>query len=219
MKKRAAFISDPFGFSRKSRSGQLACPKEEVDLYLHNMLRDAEREKDLGECDILTRPPAPDIELNCSEPSWKEVQEILKAARASSAPGPSGVPYKVSKWCPNLLRQLWKILQVIWRKGRVAQQWRHAEGVWIPKEENARNIEQFRTISLLSVEGKVFFSVVARRLTEYLLKNQARGTRTERRPGCAMAGLGQRVWLHTPQAGCNCPRTVPCPSKDQGHHP
>lgn len=31
--------------------------------------------------------------------------------------------------------------------------------------------DQLRTISLLNVEGKVFFSVVARRLTSYLVKN------------------------------------------------
>jgi hypothetical protein len=41
----------------------------------------------------------------------------------------------------------------------------------IPKAENAKNIEQFRTISLLSVEGKIFFAILSRRLTEYLLKN------------------------------------------------
>lgn len=46
-----------------------------------------------------------------------------------------------------------------------------AEGVWIPKEENASSIEQFRTISLLSVECKTFFKVVANRLIGFLLKN------------------------------------------------
>lgn len=43
----------------------------------------------------------------------------------------------------------------------MVQQWRHAEGVWIPEEENSSKIEQFGVISLLSVEGKIFFSIVA----------------------------------------------------------
>lgn len=60
---------------------------------------------------------------------------------------------------------------MIWRRGRVADQWRCAEGVWIPKEEDSKNINQFRMISLLSVEGKLFFSIVSRRLTKFLLKN------------------------------------------------
>lgn len=50
-------------------------------------------------------------------------------------------------------------------KGKVARQWRHAEGVWIPKEENASDITQFCTIFLLSVEGKIFFKILAKWLT------------------------------------------------------
>ncbi|KAK0150652.1 hypothetical protein N1851_008245 [Merluccius polli] len=68
-------------------------------------------------------------------------------------------------------------------------QWRFAEGVWIPKEENAKNIEQFRTISLLSVEGKIFFAILSRRLTEFLLKNEYIDTAVQKGgipkvPGC-----------------------------------
>lgn len=81
------------------------------------------------------------------------------------------MPYKVYKNCPLLLKRLWKIPKVIWRRGKVAQQWQFAEGVWIPKEEDSKNINQFRIISLLNVEGKIFFSVAARRLTDFLSNN------------------------------------------------
>lgn len=78
---------------------------------------------------------------------------------------------------------------MIWRRGKVAQQWRFAEGVWIPKEEESKTIDQFRTISLLSVEGKIFFSIVARRLTDYLLRNSYIDTSVQKGgipkvPGC-----------------------------------
>lgn len=71
----------------------------------------------------------------------------------------------------------------------MAQQWRHAEGVWIPKEESSSTIEQFRVISLLSVEGKIFFSILARRLTEFLLSNTYIDTSVQKggvpkMPGC-----------------------------------
>ena len=79
---------------------------------------------------------------------------MVQKARASSAPGPSGVPYKVDKNYPRLLLRLLRILKVIWSRGKVAHQWRYTDGVWIPKEEDSKNNEQFRTISLLSVEGK-----------------------------------------------------------------
>ena len=41
----------------------------------------------------------------------------------------------------------------------------------IPKEKDASNIDQFRQINLLNVEGKVFFSIVAKRMTMYLKQN------------------------------------------------
>jgi len=42
--------------------------------------------------------------------------------------------------CPKLLLRLWKILCVIWRRGRIPEQWRVAEGVWIPKVQENRPV-------------------------------------------------------------------------------
>lgn len=44
--------------------------------------------------------------------------------------------------------------------------------VFIPKERNSKTISQFRSIVLLNVEGKIFFSVTARRMTTYLMENR-----------------------------------------------
>ena len=175
-RKRATFIANPFGFTKQllgdKRSGRLECSTEEVNHFLQDTVSDSLREQELEPNKALISPAPPTTEFNLREPSLKEVEEIIKAPRSASTPGPSGVPYLVYKRCPELLRILWKILKVIWRRGRVdPHQWRCAEGVWIPKEENSKNISQFQTISLMSVEGKVFFSIVSRRLTEFLLKN------------------------------------------------
>lgn len=87
------------------------------------------------------------------------------------------------------MERLWRIFRVIWRKGKVPQQWTYAEGVWIPKEENASSIEQFRTISFLSVECKTFFKIVVNRLMGFLLKNTYIDTSVQKGgvpgiPGC-----------------------------------
>ena len=37
----------------------------------------------------------------------------------------------------------------------------HAEGVYIPKEESSSTLGQFRPISLLNVEGKIVFGILA----------------------------------------------------------
>lgn len=70
---------------------------------------------------------------------------------------------------------------MIWRKGAVVQMWRFPEAVWILKEENAGTIKQFRIISLLSDEGKIFFSVVAQCLMAFPLKNSFLNTSVQKR--------------------------------------
>lgn len=139
----------------------MVCTQEGVEEYLRATYSDSASKKDLGPCSTLISPPEPTSTFNTKEPTLRKVEEVVRPARSTSTPDPSGVPYVVYKRCPRLLQRLWKILQVIWRRGKVA----HAEGVWILKEANSRTIERFRNISLLSVEGKVFFSIVAQRMT------------------------------------------------------
>ena len=62
--------------------------------------------------------------------------------------------------------------KVIWRKGNIRPELQKSEGIFTPKEKASKNVTQFQTISLLSVEGKIFFAVLSRRLTTYLLNNQ-----------------------------------------------
>lgn len=99
-------------------------------------------------------------------PERTDFLTLIKSARTASAPGPSGVLYKVFKHCPRLLEGLWKIF-----------------------EENSRNIEQFKTISLLSVECKTFFKIISNRLMGFLLKNTYFDTSVQKGgfpgvPGC-----------------------------------
>ena len=56
-------------------------------------------------------------------------------------------------------------------KNQISETWKEAEGVLIPKEEGATDISKFRTISLLNVEGKLFFSFKAKRLLDFFLSN------------------------------------------------
>lgn len=242
-RKRVAFISNPFGFTKKilgqKRSGHLACTEEEVNKYLSTTYSDSARDKELGPCKTLITPPEPTLAFNTREPTLKEVEEVVKAARTSSAPGPSGVSYVVYKRCPRLLKRLWKLIKVIWRRGKVAQQWRHAEGVWIPKEESSSTTEQFRVISLLSVEGKIFFSILARRLTEFLLRNKYIDTSVQKggvpkMPGCiehtgvvtqllreAREGKGDLavLWLDLANAYGSIPHRLVETSLDRHHVP
>ncbi|KAI8522069.1 hypothetical protein Bbelb_018230 [Branchiostoma belcheri] len=130
----------------------------------------------LGGAKVKSSDPPPEFQLDTSEPSWKEIQEVVRKARAGSAPGPSRIPYKVYKKCPLLLRRLWRLLRRIWVKGTIPECWKKAEGCLVPKQENLSTTNQFRTISLLSVECKIYFSILARRMVAYVTKNKYTST-------------------------------------------
>ena len=135
-------------------------PRWKTDQHLKQTYIDPAREQELGECNILIDLPEPEVQFDMSELQLKEVREVVRKARSSSAPGPSGNSYKVYKNCPKFLLGLWKILRVFWRRGRIPDQWRVAEGVWIPKEEDTTQLDQFCIISLLCIEAKIFLSTV-----------------------------------------------------------
>ncbi|XP_052217978.1 uncharacterized protein LOC127835582 [Dreissena polymorpha] len=174
-KKRAAFTANPYKFARslldKERSGKLETPLEEIENFLYVTHSDPNREDVLGDCDRIDPAEEPEKQLNATEPTLGEVKEAVKKARAASAPGPNAIPYKVYKMCPLLLKRLWSLLKVVWRKGDVPEAWKEAEGIFTPKERNSKTVNQFRTISLLNVEGKIFFAILARRLTSFLTGN------------------------------------------------
>lgn len=142
----------------------LRATKEEIEDHLRQSRSDPQRDELLGECSGVPQVELPAVPLDNKEPTWKELNVMVKKARSRSTPGPSGIPYKVYKKCPKLLRCLWKLLKVIWRKGVITDCWKIAEGVMVPKEIDASKISQFRTISPFSVEEKIF-AVLAKRLT------------------------------------------------------
>ena len=53
----------------------------------------------------------------------------------------------------------------------MSDMWRTAEGIFIPKEDGATEVGKFRTISLLNVEGKLYFGLKSDRLLDFLLEN------------------------------------------------
>ena len=110
--------------------------------------------------------------FNNEPPSFNEFKKRLEKTRTKSAPGPNGVPYLVYKRCPGVARLLWRYLKEMWSRNEISVTWRRADGVFIPKEDGATTVEKYRTISLLNVEGKLYFAMKADRLLNFTLANQ-----------------------------------------------
>ena len=104
------FTSDPFQFTSRfflvvkgQESWKL---KEEVEKYLKEMHSDPNREVRLDQFVQLIEPGEPTNLLMKHHQSIKGAVDIIKKARAASARGPNGVPYKVYKNCQRLTRHL-----------------------------------------------------------------------------------------------------------------
>ena len=141
-RKQANFLSHPFGFARTllgdKRNSKLEASEEEINTYLRSTMSDLLKDQDLERNDRLIPQKPSEFPFNMSMPTWKEIKEVVQAARSASAPGLSGVPYTVYKRYTGILQRLWKIIRVIWRRGRIVDLWRFAESIWIPKEEASK---------------------------------------------------------------------------------
>ena len=64
----------------------------------------------------------------------------------------------------ELIDRLLQLIQHVWQKGTVVEDWRDAEIVPIPKKGNLKLCDNWRGISLLDVVGKVFARILQERL-------------------------------------------------------
>ena len=170
------FLSQPFDFARKmiapKPSGEIKSSKADVENHLHNAHSDQRKNEEREITDDLHDYAEPSVEFNNIPPPWGEFSNRLRKTRSKSAPGPNGVPYLVYKRCPGLARQCFSYMKGMWKKNVMSESWRRAEGIFIPKEDGATSVEKFRTISLLNVEGKLYFALRADRLVTYALANK-----------------------------------------------
>ena len=103
--------------------------------------------------------------------------------------------YRVYKKYPPITSFLFKIFKSCLKVSNVPIQWRIASEVYIPKEKppNPSAIEDFRPIALLNVEGKLFFSLIARRLEEHIIQKNRIINRSIQK-ACMAKVLG--CWVH-----------------------
>ena len=81
-----------------------------------------------------------------------------------------------------------------------------ADSVYISKEKNSKDIGHFCSTSLLNVEGKLFFAVLASRLTRYLLINEYINTLVQKGGVLEIASClehGNMIWEAIQKAKTN----------------
>ena len=175
VRERSNFYEDPFKFMEslfpQDKSGVPKVARQKLEEHLRRTYSDSDRNRDLPWVEDLVRLTEPGVPFDLSPPCRKEVDDFIEKARSSSAPGPNEVPYRVFKSCPKVTHRLWHLLCIAWNKEIIAPSWNKTEGIYLPKEENSIGIPAFHPISLLNVDGKIFFGILARRLSKFLIGN------------------------------------------------
>ena len=77
----------------------------------------------------LPKPQDPTVMFNDRGIKLKEVRGFILKVRAGSDPSMNGTSYKLYKNCPCVLRKLTVLLQQIWKKGIVSQEWCLTDGI------------------------------------------------------------------------------------------
>ena len=149
----------------------LSSPKRRLIPFFFKTYFDNDRSHVYSDSLNLLPAPPPSLPFNVSTPSFQEFGRVLRKCRNSSAPGPNGIPYLIWKRCPFLSQLLYKLICRVWATGLIPAMWQKANIILIAKSEKLDDPSQFRPIALGNCDGKIFFSLLSRRLSEYLLSN------------------------------------------------
>ncbi|KAL7877269.1 hypothetical protein SRHO_G00039140 [Serrasalmus rhombeus] len=95
-------------------------------------------------------------EMDTSTPTWNEVVNIVKRARMASAPGPNGIPYRLYKNTPGVLKYLWHQMKLPWKKeiipkagvGGFSGCLEHASTIWHQLQSSKREKKDLHVVFL-----------------------------------------------------------------------
>ncbi|KAF0045977.1 hypothetical protein F2P81_002506 [Scophthalmus maximus] len=108
----------------KEKTGTLKVAVRELEEHLRKTYSDNQRHVPATIPDDMPPIQPPEHQLDTRPPTWSKVKNTVKRARTASAPGPNGVPYRLYKNTPGVLKGLWKLMKVTWEKGIIPKAWR-----------------------------------------------------------------------------------------------
>uniref|UniRef100_A0A803TAQ7 Reverse transcriptase domain-containing protein n=1 Tax=Anolis carolinensis TaxID=28377 RepID=A0A803TAQ7_ANOCA len=109
-------------------------------------------------------------ELLNKEITEEEIKKTIKLLKGNKAPGPDGFPASFYKTFQDVLAaQLKTIMNQILQGQEIPDSWRVADIIIIPKENSdPLEVKNYRPISLLNLDYKIFTGVLAERFKNFL---------------------------------------------------
>lgn len=169
------FRANPFKFGKRLYHPQTSTPptfsSDEALRHFVKTYSDTDRPSGYHPFSDAPPVPQPSVAFDLARPSFSDFLSVIRKSRNSSAPGPNGIPYIVWKRCPSLQRRLYTIFCRVWHLGTVPTSWQQAVIVLIHKSGAASDPTNFRPIALSNCDGKLFFSLVSRKICTYMKVN------------------------------------------------
>ena len=98
-----------------------------------------------------------------------EVKRTLGSITMIKASGGDGIPAELFQILKDdAVKVLHSICQQIWKTQQWPQDWKRPVFIPIPKEGNAKECSNYRTIILISHAGKVMLKILQARLQQYV---------------------------------------------------
>jgi hypothetical protein len=102
-------------------------------------------------------------------PTVEEVQAAIKALRNDAAPGVDGIIAPLLKVGSVMAAWLHRVIAAVWATGRAPVEWKRALIVPLYKGKGDRKAaDNYRGISLLSIPGKVYATIIMRRVYQQM---------------------------------------------------
>ena len=102
----------------------------------------------------------------------KDIKNILRAKKSTSAPGPDGITYGILRKLPSTHHFLATLYSRIIRNSpQTPTLWQLSNVSLIYKRNEPSNPKNFRMIALTSTIGKLFNQIISDRLLEYMIQN------------------------------------------------
>ncbi|KAL7834877.1 hypothetical protein SRHO_G00291350 [Serrasalmus rhombeus] len=138
---RVSFYKNPFKLTKslfvQEKSGTLKAPLKDIEEFLKNTYSEADTPSNQRHEPVTVPADMPPLhppmhEMDTSTPTWNEVVNIVKRARTASAPGPNGIPYRLYKNTPGVLKYLWHQMKLAWIK-EIIPRGKFSSALW-PKD-------------------------------------------------------------------------------------
>jgi hypothetical protein len=110
--------------------------------------------------------------INTNDISFEEFIRILKKVKKFTSPGIDNIGYEViCNLSPEYLDALYWIFRTCFKIKQIPENWKQIFIVELPKDGDLRLNQNYRPISLLSCQYKIYTNILTERLTKYLEKN------------------------------------------------